>query len=124
MQKVMTITGGNSGIGRAVVERYLKEGYRVASFNRTIGEMNNFVTDYGNSFIEFKGDVRNTVDLQNFYSRCHKEWHKIDIVIANAGIAEAQTIEKVTQESFDKTLAINISGVFFTVQKSLPYLGM
>jgi NAD(P)-dependent dehydrogenase (short-subunit alcohol dehydrogenase family) len=43
-------------------------------------------------------------------------------VVANAGIAKPQNIEEVTESSFDETMNINVKGVFFTVQKALPYL--
>ncbi len=60
--------------------------------------------------------------MENFYKQCTKLWGGIDTVIANAGIALPESINNVTEETFDKSINTNFKGVFFTVQKSLTYL--
>ena len=120
--RVVAITGGNSGIGLAISELFLENGYKVAVFVRSTDSMEKFKTrDPENIFI-YKGDVTSITDLQNFYIECTALWGGIDTVIANAGIAVAEDIMDVTEVSFNQSANVNFKGVFFTVQKSLNYL--
>ncbi|ABE54351.1 short-chain dehydrogenase/reductase SDR [Shewanella denitrificans OS217] len=120
--KVVAITGGNSGIGLAMSTLFLENGYKVAIFARDRDSMKHFQEKSPNDVLVFKGDVSVNKDLEDFFNTCYELWGGIDTLIANAGIAQPENIADVTEASFDKCMNINVKGVFFTVQKSLGYL--
>ncbi|MEP1552919.1 MAG: SDR family oxidoreductase [Paraglaciecola sp.] len=121
-QKVVAVTGANSGIGLAVVKRYLALGYKVAAFSRSTKQCEALALQYPNTFMFKKGLVEKATDLQAFYQLIANKWQGVDVVIANAGVAHAEAISEVTELSFENTLNINVKGVFFTVQQSLDLL--
>lgn len=121
-KKTVVITGGNSGIGLATTRLFLAKGYRVAIFAQSSERLEDAKRSHPEDVFIFSGDVKSVADLENFYAQCGKLWSGIDVVIANAGIAVPEAASDVTEESFDQTMAVNVKGVFFTVQKSLPYL--
>ena len=119
---IVAITGGNSGIGWATTKLFLEKGYKVAIFAQSIDTLNSIQETNPENIFTFSGDVASIDDLERFYKECFKKWGKLDAVIANAGIAKPQNIEEVTESSYKETMDINVKGVFFTIQKALPYL--
>ena len=120
--RVVAITGGNSGIGLAIADLFLEHGYRVAVLARSVERMQGFKLKSPDNILTFAGDVTVNSDLEMFYQQCSERWGKIDTVIANAGVALPENIAEVTEDSFARSIDINVKGVFFTVQKSLPHL--
>ncbi len=122
MGKVAVITGGSSGIGFATAKRFVKEGAYVFITGRRQAELDKAMAEIGNNVTTIKGDVSNFGDLDKLYAEIAAKKGKIDILFANAGFVERLPMAAVTLEHFDKTFNINARGVFFTVQKALPYL--
>jgi len=120
--RVVAITGGNSGIGLAIAELFLENGYKVAIFAQSIERMKRFQKKSPDNIFIFAGDVCVSAELETFYQQCTQLWGGINTVIANAGIAIPENVTDVTEASFDKSTDINFKGVFFTVQKSLTHL--
>lgn len=121
-KRVVAITGGSSGIGLAISELFLENGYKVAVFAQSMERMLRFQKKSPEDIFIFSGDVSSSIELGEFYQQCNELWGGIDSVIANAGIALPESIADVTEDSFNKSIDINFKGVFFTVQKSLTYL--
>jgi NAD(P)-dependent dehydrogenase (short-subunit alcohol dehydrogenase family) len=70
-----------------------------------------------------QGDVTKLSDLDRLYSAVKAEKGKLDIVFANAAVAETTGLEQVTEERFDRHFDINVKGPVFTLQKAHPLLG-
>jgi len=121
-KRVIAITGGNSGIGLAISELFLAHGYKVAAFGQSIESLERLKEKSPSDIFICSGDISSVRDVENFYTECTKLWGGIDIVIANAGIALPESINDVTEETFDHSVNVNFKGVFFTVQKSLSHL--
>ncbi len=119
--KVAVVTGGSSGIGLAAAKRLSEEGAKVALFGRDKNKLQRAVSGLKSS-MAIQGDVGRVKDLERLYQEVSKKWGKIDIVVANAGIAERKKLEDVSEEFFDEIVRINYKGVFFTIQKALPFL--
>lgn len=68
-----------------------------------------------------RGDVANLEDLDRLYETVEAKG-RIDIVFANAGTAEFSSLEKISEEHFDKIFDLNVKGTLFTVQKALPLM--
>ncbi len=120
--KIAVITGGNSGIGLATAKLFVKEGAKVVITGRRQEELDAAVASIGGSVVGVRGDVANLADLDRLYAEVKAKFGNIDILFANAGIAELSPIGAVTEEHFDKTFGINVKGLLFTVQKALPLL--
>nr|WP_253806365.1 SDR family oxidoreductase [Hydrogenovibrio sp. JE_KL2] len=120
--KVLAITGGYSGIGLATTSLFIERGYKVAVMGRSEQGLDSLKEKYGDQVLIFQGDVTKLADIEMFYQFCIEKWGRLDVVVANAGIAEAQNVEAVTEASFDKSFNVNVKGVFFTVQKAIPFL--
>jgi NAD(P)-dependent dehydrogenase (short-subunit alcohol dehydrogenase family) len=118
--KIAVITGGNSGIGLATAKRFVAERAYVFITGRRQKELDVAVLDIGKNVTCIQGDVRNLADLDRLYNIVKDQKGHIDILFANAGIAQFAPLEEISEEHFDKLFSINVKGVLFTVQKALP----
>jgi NAD(P)-dependent dehydrogenase (short-subunit alcohol dehydrogenase family) len=119
--KVTVITGGTTGIGLATAKLFVKEGAYVFITGRRQRELDEAVKAIGNNVTGVQGDVANLTDLDRLYEAV-KAKGRIDVVFANAGVAEFAPMGKITEEHFDRLFNINVKGTLFTVQKALPLL--
>jgi NAD(P)-dependent dehydrogenase (short-subunit alcohol dehydrogenase family) len=118
--KVAVITGGNGGIGFATAQLFTAEGAYVFITGRRQGELDAAVKRIGKNVTGIQGDVSNLADLDRLYVTVKQQKGRIDILFANAGVAEFASLGAITEEHFDKIFNINIKGLLFTVQKALP----
>jgi NAD(P)-dependent dehydrogenase (short-subunit alcohol dehydrogenase family) len=119
--KVTVITGGTTGIGLATAKLFVKEGAYVFITGRRQRELDEAVKAIGNNVTGVQGDVAKLTDLDRLYEAV-KTKGRIDVVFANAGVAEFAPMGKITEEHFDRLFNINVKGTLFTVQKALPLL--
>ena len=119
--KVAVITGGATGIGLATAKLFVREGAYVFITGRRQKELDEAVKAIGNSVSGIQGDVAKLPDLDRLYQAV-KAKGRIDIVFANAGVAEFAPLGKITEEHFDKLFNVNVRGTLITVQKALPLL--
>ena len=118
--KIAVITGGNSGIGLATAQHFVKEGAYVFITGRRQSELDKAVKQIGDNTIGVQGDVSNLADLDRLYDTVKGQKGRIDILFANAGIAEFAPLGSITESHFDKIFSVNVKGLLFTVQKALP----
>ncbi|MEE1809331.1 glucose 1-dehydrogenase [Streptomyces sp. BE133] len=119
--KTAVITGGTTGIGLATAKLFVREGAYVFITGRRQKELDEGVQEIGSNVSGVQGDVVDLADLDRLYETI-KAKGRIDIVFANAGLAEFASLEDVTEDHFDKIFDINVKGALFTVQKALPLL--
>src|ERR1700685_2799176 len=86
--KVAVITGGNSGIGLATAKRFAAEGAHVFITGRRQAGLGAAVTESGSTATSVQGDVSNLTDLDRLYDTVRREKGWIDVLFANAGVAE------------------------------------
>jgi len=120
--KVALITGGNSGIGLATAKQFVNEGAYVFITGRREAELAAAKKQIGKNVTAIQGDVSNLDDLDRLFVQIKKEKGNIDIVFANAGVARYAPLGAITEDFVDSIFNINVKGVLFTVQKSLPLL--
>ena len=120
--KVAVITGGSSGIGLAAAKLFVAEGAYVFITGRRQKELDEAVRAIGGNVTGIQGDVANLDDLDRLYENVNATGRRIDIVFANAGIAEFAALGDITEAHFDNLFNTNVKGVLFTVQKALPLL--
>lgn len=120
--KVAVITGGNSGIGLSTAILFAEQGAKVAVTGRNQSSLESAVTLIGNDAIGIVSDVSDLKNIDKAYEQINDKLGKIDVLIVNAGIFLAAPLADFTEEQFDQTSDINFKGVFFSVQRALPYL--
>src|ERR1700726_4297846 len=120
--KIAVITGGSSGIGLATAKRFVEEGAYVFITGRRQAELDKAVAEIGRNVTGVQGDVSNLDDLDRLYKEIETKKGKLDVLFANAGIAEPVPTPEVTPEHYDRTFDINTRGVFFAVHKALPLM--
>lgn len=123
VNQVAVVTGGSTGIGLAIARALLEEGAkRVYITGRTVKTLDEATASLGNRAVGVVSDVANLSDLQKLKSEIDKHQDQLDVVFANAGIAEKNHFGETTEAEFAKTFDINVKGMFFTVQALLPLL--
>src|ERR1035441_10242037 len=122
--KVAVITGGSTGIGLAMAERFSSEGAHVYVTGRRQVELDAAVEAIGGNATDVRSDVADLADPDALYQIVKERAGRIDVLVANAGGGSgAAPLGAITEEQVDRTFAINVKGVLFTVQKALPLLG-
>ena len=120
--KIAVITGGNSGIGLATAHEFKAQGARVIIIGRNAEAVAKAAREVGGDTIGLTADVSRTADLEKAFQTIREKIGRIDVLFANAGIAKFMPFPEVTEQFFLETIAINVQGVFFTIQKALPLL--
>ncbi len=118
--KVAIVTGGNSGIGKAVVLALAEQGANVVidyiSHPEATEEVERQVAALGDRAIGVKADVSKVADLKKLVRAAVKEFGRLDIMVNNAGIETRSGILDSTEKQFDMVIAINLKSAFFGTQ--------
>ncbi len=124
--KVALITGGGSGIGEAAAVLFAREGAKVAVLGRTAEKLEETVKrigEAGSEGLAVQGDVASYADMERVVGEVVEKWGRLDVVFANAGINGVWApIEELKPEEWEKTVAINLNGTFFTIKAAVPQL--
>jgi NAD(P)-dependent dehydrogenase (short-subunit alcohol dehydrogenase family) len=117
------ISGGSTGMGLTTAKRFVEEGMdRVFITGRRKNALDRAVSEIGRNVTAVQGDVANLSDLDRLYEAVRTQNGKIDVIFANAGIAQIAGFGSVDEKFFDLHFDANVKGLFFTVQKWLPLL--
>lgn len=120
--KVVVITGGNSGIGLGIAQEFKNEGAAGAIVGRNQETLTSASAQLGERFIGINADVTNSADLDRVFKETHEKYGKIDVLVANAGAGAVGTVTTFSEADFDSAIDLNLKSVYFTVQKALPYM--
>ncbi|MDN6731530.1 MAG: glucose 1-dehydrogenase [Atopostipes suicloacalis] len=123
--KVAVVTGGASGMGKAIVELFVKEGAKVvnADFNlegaqEVVAALNK---EYPGSAVAIKTDVSKQADNDAMIDKAVEEFGKIDILVNNAGIMDGfQPVSRTEVERFLKIQEVNAHSIFYSMRKVIP----
>src|SRR2546426_1378738 len=100
--KVAVITGGNSGIGLATAREFKANGAKVVIFGRSRQTLDQAEASLGSDVLAVQGDVRKLADLERLFEQTAKRFGKIDVLIANAGVAKFAPVDVLSEELFDE----------------------
>ncbi len=120
--KVAVITGGSSGIGLATARLFQQSGARVAISGRNQKSLDEAVKELGSGVVAVRSDVSSLKDLDALFEVVRTRLGPIDVLFANAGVARFAPVTAVSEEFYDEIFDINVKGVFFTIQKAIPFL--
>lgn len=108
--RVVLVTGGNRGIGRAIAERFVAAGYRVAVTARS-GEG-------PEGTLTVRADVTDASAVDAAFTEVEQQLGPIGIVVANAGVTKDTLLLRMTEEDFDSVVATNLGGAFRVVKRA------
>jgi 3-oxoacyl-[acyl-carrier protein] reductase len=122
--KVALVTGGSRGLGRAVCLGLAAEGARVMvnfrrdeQLARTLAEELRALSGVPAAVVA--GDVSLSADVTRMFEECEKQLGAIDILVNNAGIWPTALVKDLSEEAWDRTLAINLKGSFLTCREAV-----
>jgi NAD(P)-dependent dehydrogenase (short-subunit alcohol dehydrogenase family) len=121
--EVAIVTGGAQGIGKATAKEFCLEGAKVAIFdiNDEKGKAaESEIQKSGGDITYVHCDVSNLAEIDKALEQVSNKYHKINILVNNAAILHSTPIEKITENEWNRILAVNLNGVFFMTQKVLP----
>jgi D-sorbitol dehydrogenase (acceptor) len=114
--KVAIVTGGARGIGSAIVERYIAEGAAVAIADRMIEQAEALARQLGSNAFAVPLDVTNRASIDAMVAAVVDRAGGMDIVVNNAAVFDLAPVVEVTEKSWDLLFAVNVKGLFFTLQ--------
>lgn len=121
-RKVAIVTGGSSGLGKAIAEDFLQQGMKVVITARNEKRLNDAqeeMTSISEDIWAIPMDVANKKEIDETVKQVLERWNKIDILVNNAGVRLETPIEEITLNEWNDILTINLTGTFFFSQAVL-----
>lgn len=125
--QIALVTGGGSGIGRAIVERFVEEGARIGVLERVAARVEQLKTDFGKAMVAVQGDVTRLEDNKRAVQATVSAFGQLDIFVGNAGIFDgfrllADFPEEKLGAAFDELFGVNVKGYILGAKAALPEL--
>jgi NAD(P)-dependent dehydrogenase (short-subunit alcohol dehydrogenase family) len=123
--KVAIVTGAASGIGRASANAFAREGARVAvvDIDAERGEETAArIISHGDEALFFQADVSVEDEIKRVIELTDSRWGRIDILFNNAGVVLVKPLEEMTEEEWDRVMAINVKAAFLAIKHTVPHM--
>ena len=116
------VTGGGSGIGRAISQLFAREGARVAILDVDRAGAEETAREAGGEAEFFPCDVRRQAEVLDVFRRVAERFSPVDVLVNNAGIAHVGTIEQTTPDDLDRLYRVNVFGVYLCAHAAIPIM--
>lgn len=120
--KVAIITGGGSGIGKAIAVGFVREGAKVVIAGRNGKKLERAAAEIGGECLAISADVSSAADVQKLVSAAIERFQRINILVNNAAVLLPGTAESISEEDFDQTFDINVRGLWLMSRAVLPHM--
>lgn len=121
--KTAIITGGASGFGAGIAQKFVAEGCRVMVVDINGDGASDMAASLGNPATAFTADVSTASDVRTMVETAQATWGQIDIMVNNAGVTHLPTaLEDVSEDDFDRVMAINMKSVYLTSREVVPLM--
>jgi meso-butanediol dehydrogenase / (S,S)-butanediol dehydrogenase / diacetyl reductase len=121
-EKVAIITGGGSGIGKAIAQAFVREGAQVVISGRNQQKLQSAAAEIGPACVPLTCDVANLADITSLVNATVKKFNRIDILVNNAGVLLAGSAESLSDEVWDRTFNTNVRGAWQLSRAVLPHM--
>lgn len=120
--KTCIITGGSSGIGKAVVERFVREGAEVLLADINLDGAEQVARASGNTAIAMRCDVRREADVKAVAEAAMKHWGRVDVLVNNAGSELNRSYDQTTVEEWDRVIDTDLKGPWLFCKHVVPHM--
>ena len=125
--QVALVTGGGSGIGRAIVTRFIEEGARVGVMDRVLARTEQLRTDFGKGVVAISGDVSRLDDNKRAVAETVNAFGRLDVFVGNAGVFDrslplAEIPEEQVSAACDELFGVNVKGCILGAKATLSEL--
>jgi NAD(P)-dependent dehydrogenase (short-subunit alcohol dehydrogenase family) len=123
--KTVIVTGAGYGIGRGIAMRFGKEGAKVGILDLDLPraeETAKLIAAAGGTSIAVKADVSNSADVKKAVDEVASKLGPIDILVPNAGVRYIKKVLETTDEEWNKTISVNLTGMFYVARAVIPYM--
>ncbi len=121
--KTAIVTGGASGFGAGIVRKFMHEGARVMIADINAPAAQAFAAELGDAALAQTVDVSSADSVSAMADAAFSAFGKVDILINNAGVTHARSpLEDVSEDDFDRVLAVNVKSVFLTARVLVPHM--
>jgi NAD(P)-dependent dehydrogenase (short-subunit alcohol dehydrogenase family) len=120
--KVAIITGGGSGIGKAIAQAFVREGAKVVIAGRDTKKLDRAAAEIGADCLAVSADVSNGANVQKLVSATLDRFKQINVLVNNAAVLLPGTAESISEEDFDQTFNINVRGLWLLSRAVLPHM--
>ena len=120
---VLFITGAGSGVGRAIAQRFARDGYAVAAAGRSLDRLASLRDELragGTQCVALSCDVADKTSIVQAVRDAERELGPIDVLVNNAGIAESERFVAMDDELWERTLAVNLTGPYHCMRAIVP----
>ncbi len=114
--KIVVVTGGTSGIGFASAQNFIESGATVIITGRDEDKLTAACEKLGKNSFGIRADVSKMKELTDMYDIIQKRYGRIDVLFANAGVAQFVPFADVSEEHYDYIMIVDVKGLFFAVQ--------
>jgi NAD(P)-dependent dehydrogenase (short-subunit alcohol dehydrogenase family) len=120
--KVAIITGGGSGIGKAIAQAFVREGGKVVIAGRDSKKLEAAAAEIGGECLAVSADVSNADGVEKLVSATLDRFKQINVLVNNAAVLLPGTAESLSEEDFDQTFDINVKGLWLMFRAVLPHM--
>lgn len=120
-KKVWFVTGASKGLGLALVQRLLKEGYQVAATSRDVAGLRKEVGDAGPGFLPLQVDLNDNNSVKTAVADIINRLGGIDVVVNNAGYGQLGTLEELSEEEARRNFDVNVFGTLNVIRNVMPH---
>jgi len=121
--KVVLVTGGNSGMGLATAQAFAREGAQVIITGRNRETLDTAAAAIGVKAVAMQADTSKFQDIVRLMAGIKEQYGHIDVLFANAGVARFGPISSFDEAAYDQVMDTNVKGLYLTVQQALPLMG-
>jgi len=120
--KTAIITGGGSGIGKAIAKAFVREGAQVVIAGRDGEKLERAAVEIGGDCLAVSADVSSAKGTEKLVSAAIEKFKRINILVNNAAVLLPGTAESLSEEDFDQTFNINVRGLWLMSRAVLPHM--
>ena len=117
--KVAVITGGGSGIGKAIAKAFADDGARVVIAARGLERLEEAAMEIGGDVTAVQCDVRNEAQIESLFAKTEEVYGPVDILVNNAGLAAPGPNQELDLEAWNSVISVNLTGVFLCSKHAL-----